>query len=75
MAGAESANTFRLLGQLQKKKVLMLVNSRSCHCFVSQEVAATLNGTEQEMQPIQAKIADGGVLTYNKELIGCEWWC
>lgn len=75
VAGTESSNTFRLLGQLQKQRVLMLIDSGSSHCFVNESIAATLKGTENKIQPLQVKIADGGLMTCDRELIGCEWWC
>jgi predicted aspartyl protease len=42
----EVANTFRLVGQIQKRQVMMLVDSGSSHCFVSEAVAAALAGTQ-----------------------------
>lgn len=27
------------------------------------------------MPPVQVKIADGGILTCDKELVNCSWWC
>lgn len=75
VAGSEAPSTFRLLGQIQKTPVLMLVDSGSSHCFVNQDIAAKLQGTERTIKPVQVKIANGGILTCNKEITDCEWWC
>ena len=40
VTGTEGARTFRLLGQIQKTKVLMLVDLGSSHCFVNEQIAA-----------------------------------
>ena len=40
VTGTEGASTFRLLGQIQKTKVLMLVDLGSSHCFVNEQIAA-----------------------------------
>jgi hypothetical protein len=42
VAGTEASNTFRLIGQIQKHQVLMLIDSGSSHCFVSESMAARL---------------------------------
>jgi hypothetical protein len=73
--GTEAPNTFRLVGQIQKCQVMMLVDSGSSHCFVSEEVAATLAGNQRARTPVKVKIADGGELICDKELVGCDWWC
>ncbi|XP_044361900.1 uncharacterized protein [Triticum aestivum] len=44
LEGAESATTMRLHGWVQKREVLMLVDSGSSHSFVSSELAAQLQG-------------------------------
>lgn len=75
LTGTEAPSTFRLIGQIQKHQVLMLVDSGSTHCFVSEAMAAHLPGTERQMQPVRVKIADGGILTCDKELVDCKWWC
>ena len=75
LKGTEAPNTFRMLGQIQKHKVLMLVDSGSSHCFVNEHIAAQLKGTERSIPPVQVKIADGGILTCDNELVNCEWWC
>uniref|UniRef100_A0ACD5VEF7 Uncharacterized protein n=1 Tax=Avena sativa TaxID=4498 RepID=A0ACD5VEF7_AVESA len=75
VAGTDAPNTFRLLGQIQKQQVLMLIDSGSSHCFMNETIATQLKGVEREVNPIQVKIADGVVMTCNRELVGCEWWC
>jgi hypothetical protein len=75
MTGTEAPSTFCLVGQIQKQQVLMLVDSGSSHCFANERVAERLKGTVKQLQPLQVKIANGGMLTCEKELTGCEWWC
>jgi hypothetical protein len=45
MTGTEAPSTFRLVGQLQKQKVLMLVDSGSSHCFVNEDTAGYLDSS------------------------------
>ena len=45
--GTESPSTLRMIGQIQKQKVLMLVDSSSLHCFVNEKIAAQLKGKER----------------------------
>lgn len=75
VAGTKAANTFRLVGQIQKQQVLMLIDSGSSHCFVSESMATKLQGEARAVQHVKVKLADGYILTCDKEFIGCEWWC
>uniref|UniRef100_A0ACD5ZQQ3 Uncharacterized protein n=1 Tax=Avena sativa TaxID=4498 RepID=A0ACD5ZQQ3_AVESA len=75
MAGGEAPSTFRLLGQIQKKHVLMLIDSGSSHCFVNQDIASSLTGARKSIPPVQVQIANGGILTCDQEIVYCEWWC
>uniref|UniRef100_A0ACD5TW14 Uncharacterized protein n=1 Tax=Avena sativa TaxID=4498 RepID=A0ACD5TW14_AVESA len=68
VAGSEAPNTFRLLGQIQKKPVTMLVDSGSSHCFVSESVAAKLNGVQRAMNPVKVLPLGG----YDV-IIGMDW--
>ncbi|KAM0872306.1 hypothetical protein ACQ4PT_038804 [Festuca glaucescens] len=74
VTGTEAPSTFRLLGQIQKKKVLMLIDSGSSHCFVNEAIATELQGTKTKIKPVQVKIADGAIMTCDTELVDCEWW-
>jgi hypothetical protein len=75
LEGSEAPNTFRLVGQIQKQQVMILVDSGSSHCFVSESLAASLEGAQRARRPVKVKIADGGELLCDRELVGCQWWC
>jgi hypothetical protein len=75
VAGAVAPNTFRLLGQIQKQQVSMLIDSGSSHCFVSEDIASHLQGVMKSVSPFTVKIPDGALMTCDRELVDCEWWC
>jgi hypothetical protein len=60
---------------LQKQQVLMLMDSGISHCFVSGELAASLQGFQRARDLVRVKVADGGELLCDREIVGCEWWC
>jgi hypothetical protein len=53
----------------------MLIDSGSSHCFVSESMAAKLHGEERSTCAVQVKLADGSLVSCNREFVGCEWWC
>ncbi|XP_062193333.1 uncharacterized protein LOC133896745 [Phragmites australis] len=74
LSGEEIAHTVRLQGLIQRKEVLMLVDSGSSNSFISEGAARHLSDVRREVKPIRVQVAGGGVLTCSEEIPGCEWW-
>lgn len=52
LEGAESPTTMRLHDWVQQREVLMLVDSRSSHSFISSSLAHHLQGVQQARHPV-----------------------
>ena len=73
VSGAEGPKTIRLQGTIQKKEVLMLVDSGSSHSFVSSAFAVHLMGVQQSRTSTQVRVANGGILSCDQEISRCKW--
>lgn len=71
--GQTTPHTVRLLGQIGGQEILILVDSGSSHCFLSETVAERLNLQVQHMNTVSVKIADGGTLSCSGVVPGCKW--
>lgn len=69
----ESAGTMRLLGSLQGKEVLILVDSGSSANFMSSKMADQQTGLQQLQSTVSVQVANGGVLSCRHEIPQCEW--
>lgn len=72
--GTVAPQTVRLHGSIQGQKVLMLIDSGSSHSFVSDTLAARLDGAVAAKHPLRGRIADGGQLCCAQEVSNCDWW-
>jgi hypothetical protein len=45
--GKESSKTMKLVGSVQDKEALILIDSGSSHTFISTKLAASLSGVKQ----------------------------
>lgn len=71
--GSETVRTMRLQGLLQGHEVIMLVDSRSSHCFINEEFAHLLAGDQLAFKLVQVRIANGGLLRCIREFPHCQW--
>uniref|UniRef100_A0ACD5V793 Uncharacterized protein n=1 Tax=Avena sativa TaxID=4498 RepID=A0ACD5V793_AVESA len=74
VAGGQGATTMRFQGRVQNQDVLMLVDSRSSHTFISSEFAERLQLTPQNISPLRVKVANGGGMHCTQELQNVSWW-
>jgi hypothetical protein len=65
---ATSPKTFKFHGELQGHSILILVNFRSSHSFVSSKLGATLFGVSNMSRPIKMQVANGQVIPCTSEL-------
>lgn len=73
MLGTETSGTLRLQGLMQHHQIMLLVDSGSTHSFVSAALADKLGKTQRAVPAIKVRIADGGILHCNKEIVDCLW--
>uniref|UniRef100_A0A453QMI9 Retrotransposon gag domain-containing protein n=1 Tax=Aegilops tauschii subsp. strangulata TaxID=200361 RepID=A0A453QMI9_AEGTS len=72
-SGTESPRAFRMLGTLQGKSLLMLVDSGSSHSFINSEIAKDWPEVQAMSKPLRVRVADGAVTVCNTEVPGCEY--
>jgi hypothetical protein len=58
--GKESSKTMQLVGSVQGKETLILIDSRSSRTFISTKLAASLSGVKQLDVPVNVPVATGG---------------
>ncbi|XP_035549739.1 uncharacterized protein LOC118349426 [Juglans regia] len=63
MMGTPSPKTMKVIGQLKKKEVLILIDSDSTHNFVDTMVAVNSGLCLHKANPMQVKIANGDVVS------------
>jgi predicted aspartyl protease len=71
--GFETVGCMRMLGYVQGKEVLILVDSGSTASFISSKIAQTLQGVVTLEPPVQVKVANGSILTCLTSVPRCEW--
>lgn len=72
--GSLGAKSMRLQGWIQNQEVLLLVDSGSSHTFISAELADKLSFSSRIIKPLRVKVANGGLMLCNTELMNCSWW-
>lgn len=71
--GQTTPRTVRLLGLIDDQEVLILVDSRSSHSFISEAVADRFANRISKMTPVSVKVADGGLLSCSGYIKQCQW--
>lgn len=67
MQGTKDAQTLRLQGTVQSQAVVMLVDSGSSRCFISEGFSRMLIGEQRSIKPVQVWVANGQILEYVTE--------
>lgn len=67
------SKAFRFQGQLQGLDMLILLDSGSSHCFVSNIHASSLVGLTHMNTPLSVQVANGGILNCVMELPEAQW--
>jgi hypothetical protein len=73
-SGATTPRTMRVVGMIEDQEVLILVESGSSHCFLSDIVAAKLSIQAADIPMSRVRVAGGGILQCNKQIKDCVWW-
>jgi hypothetical protein len=73
-SGATTPRAVRVVGMIEDQEVLILVDSGSSHCFLSDTVAAKLSIQAAEIPVSRVRVAGGGILQCNKQIKDCVWW-
>lgn len=71
LTGSKTARTMRLQGVVQGHEVIMLLDSESSHCFISEEFARLLVGNQPSLKPVQVRIVNCGMLRCTREFPRC----
>ncbi|WVZ64260.1 hypothetical protein U9M48_013810 [Paspalum notatum var. saurae] len=75
IAGTESHGCFKLRAIINKKVLLILVDSGSSHSFISSSFVNTTGLTPLKTTSKQVKVANGDMLTSDKVLPNLDCWC
>jgi len=74
VTGNDGPKTLRLKGSLQGHPVLILVDSRNSHTFVSQHLAFShLSGIQSLQSSIQVKVANGHIISRDSWIAQAKW--
>lgn len=73
VAGTESPKSMRLMGQMQGKDVLILVDSGSSNTFISTKLANHLKGISLLLVPLSVRVANGTPVQCLYQLAQAQW--
>lgn len=71
--GSAAGRSIQFQGLLQGHEVLILVDSGSSHSFVSRSLAASLVGQSSFSPPVLVKVADGGSIQCDTQILNACW--
>ncbi|WVZ78969.1 hypothetical protein U9M48_026604 [Paspalum notatum var. saurae] len=75
LAGTEGNECLKLRAIVNKKVLLMLIDSGSSHSFVSNAFVTKAGLIPQAAPSREVKVANGQVLTSDKVVLNMSWWC
>ncbi|CAO2144897.1 unnamed protein product [Urochloa humidicola] len=67
--GTESLKTVRMVGNILKQEVIMLIDSGSSHNFISETLATKLPNWVPLRKPVDVRVANGNILLCTHELV------
>jgi hypothetical protein len=73
LRGTEGPQTIKFRGYMEGKDVYMLLDSRSSHCFVSEQIAVGLPGWKALEQIAKVRVANGNEILYSHEIPDMLW--
>lgn len=71
--GSETVGCMRMLGYIQGKEVLILVDSGSTTSFLSSQIAQKLTGVTPLVAATRVKVANGTILNCVASVPNCDW--
>jgi hypothetical protein len=72
-SGATTPSTIRLVGHIEDQEVLILVDSGSSHCFMSDSIASKLHVHSQQVPASKVRVAGGGILSCDRQIPNYVW--
>jgi hypothetical protein len=69
----ESQKSMRLLGHIQGKGMMILLDSRSSNSFISSQLVAHLSGVSELLKPLLVKVASGAPMHCVSQLQQVAW--
>jgi hypothetical protein len=73
VSSIETPRTLKIKGTIQQIEILILLDSGSSHSFISEVVAAYLQGVTVNGKVTRVKVASGQVMNSAAELLQAEW--
>jgi hypothetical protein len=72
--GGQGPRTLKIRGTIQEVEILVFINSRSSHSFISAQVADQLQGVTSAAYTASVKVANGDILLSSAEMLKAEWF-
>jgi hypothetical protein len=72
--GIQGRKTIRLLGRIDKKQILILVDSGSSATFISSKAVEQLGYSTQAAPEVKVTVASGSQMTSNQQVQEVTWW-
>jgi hypothetical protein len=73
LSGESAPRTMKFDGQLGDTSIRILLDSGSTHTFISTSVASLSSDIQPLIPPVQVKVANGQVLTYDQYIPAAKW--
>lgn len=74
MACTDHGEAMKIRALVKNKVMLVLLDSGSSHCFISAQFLLKAGITPQPAAPKQVRVANGGILIYDKYVPNLELW-
>lgn len=74
ISGTATGDTLKLAAKVKNKVMLILVDSRSSHSFVSSTFLSKCGITPEQMPPQLVKLANGETMVTNQRVKDLSWW-
>jgi hypothetical protein len=74
IVGTKAPKTLCIRGIIQNMEILVLIDSRSSHSFISQQVAAQLQGVSACASTARVQVAYGNSMYCHSQLLNAEWF-
>jgi hypothetical protein len=74
VAGTKAPKTLHIRGTIQSMEILLLIDSRCFRSFITQHVAAQLQGVSECASTSRVQVADGSSIYYHSQLLNVKWF-
>lgn len=75
MSGTENSKCVRLRALIKDQVMLQLLDSGGSNTFISELAFVRVQCVTKEIDPVNVKVANGQIITYNRKVVQLEWWC